>query len=55
LPTITVTTLIAINVIHAGLQLALAFAIGLLVANRVAWRGVSALFDRERLIAGPGS
>ncbi len=55
LPTVAVTTLIAINVIHASLRLALAFGIGLLVANRVAWRGVSALFDRERLITGPGS
>jgi ABC-type Na+ efflux pump permease subunit len=52
LPSIAVTTLIAINVIHATLGLALVLAAALLVANRVGWRVVSALFDRERLITG---
>jgi ABC-2 type transport system permease protein len=52
LPTIAVTTLIATNVIHPSVQLALALGVALLVANRVGWRLVSALFDRERLIAG---
>lgn len=52
LPTIALTTLIAVNVIHPSLKLALAFGVALLVANRVGWRLVSALFQRERLIAG---
>jgi ABC-2 type transport system permease protein len=52
LPTIAVTTLIAINVIHATLEVALILGAALLVANRVGWRVVSAMFDRERLITG---
>lgn len=52
LPTVAVTTLTAFNVIHPSLRLALAFGVALLVANRVGWRVVSAMFDRERLIAG---
>ncbi|MGO9899089.1 MAG: ABC transporter permease [Solirubrobacteraceae bacterium] len=51
LPTIALTTLIAYNVIHATLGLAFALAAALLLANRLGWRIVSALFDRERLIA----
>jgi len=51
LPTIAVTTLIAINVIHATPGLAFALGIALLVANRLGWRLVAALIDRERLIA----
>ncbi len=51
LPTIAVTTLTSLNVIHPSLKLAFALGIALLVANRVGWRVVSALFDRERLIA----
>lgn len=50
IPTVALTTLIAFDVIHPSMQLALACGVGLLVANRVAWRVVSALFDRERLI-----
>jgi ABC-type transport system involved in multi-copper enzyme maturation permease subunit len=52
LPTIAVTTLIAFNVLHPSLRLALGLGVGLLVLNRVAWRFVSMLFDRERLIVG---
>lgn len=52
LPTVAVTTLIALNVIHPSLRVALAFGIALLLVNRIGWRVVSALFDRERLIAG---
>lgn len=51
LPTIAVTTMIAYNVIHPTLDLVLGLAIGLLVANRLGWRLVSVLLDRERLIA----
>jgi ABC-2 type transport system permease protein len=52
LPTLAVTTLIAFDVIHASLALGLALGVALLLLNRVGWRLVSALFDRERLIAG---
>jgi ABC-type transport system involved in multi-copper enzyme maturation permease subunit len=51
LPTIAVTTLIAINVIHATPGLAFGLGAMLLIANRLGWRLVSAMFDRERLIA----
>jgi ABC-type transport system involved in multi-copper enzyme maturation permease subunit len=52
LPSIALTTLIAINVIHPTLGLALIFGVALLLANRLGWRSVSAMFDRERLITG---
>jgi ABC-type Na+ efflux pump permease subunit len=52
LPSIAVTTLLAYNVIHATLGLALGFAAALLLGNRAGWRFTSAIFDRERLIAG---
>jgi len=52
LPLIAVTSLIAFNVIHATLQLALVCGIALLVLDRLGWRFVSLLFDRERLISG---
>jgi ABC-2 type transport system permease protein len=51
LPTIAITTLIALGVIGATLSLAGILAIALLIANRLGWRLVSSLFDRERLIA----
>ena len=54
LPTIAVTTLIAVNVIHPTLRLVFGLGIGLLVANRLGWRLVSSLVDRERLIASTG-
>jgi ABC-2 type transport system permease protein len=52
LPSIAVTTLIAYNLIHATLGLAIAFAVVLLLGNGVGWRLTSALLDRERLIIG---
>jgi ABC-type transport system involved in multi-copper enzyme maturation permease subunit len=51
-PTIVLTTLIALDVIHATPTLAVLLAAVLLIANRVGWRVVSAMFDRERLITG---
>jgi hypothetical protein len=45
-----VTSLIAFNVIHPSLLLALGAAVVLLVLNRLGWRLTSAMFDRERLI-----
>ena len=50
LPTVAVTSLIAFNVIHPSTRLVVALAVVLLVGNRLAWRLVSSLFDRERLI-----
>jgi ABC-type transport system involved in multi-copper enzyme maturation permease subunit len=52
LPSIALSTLIALNVLHPSFQLALGLGIALLVANRLGWRVVSAMFDRERLIVG---
>jgi ABC-type Na+ efflux pump permease subunit len=52
LPSIAVTSLIAFNVIHPTLRLAVVLAVALLLANRLGWRIVSAAFDRERLITG---
>jgi ABC-2 type transport system permease protein len=51
LPSIAVTTLIAYDLIHATLGLALGLAAALLLGNAVGWRLTSAMFDRERLIA----
>jgi ABC-2 type transport system permease protein len=50
LPTVAVTSLIAFNVIHPTLAVALAFGAVLLVLIRLGGRFASALFDRERLI-----
>jgi ABC-type transport system involved in multi-copper enzyme maturation permease subunit len=55
LPSIAVTTLIAFNVIHPTLRLALILGAVLLLANRLGWRLVSAMFDRERLVTGSRS
>jgi ABC-type transport system involved in multi-copper enzyme maturation permease subunit len=52
LPSVAVTSLIALNVIHATLGLALGLAAVLLVLNRLGWRITSATFDREQLITG---
>lgn len=52
LPLIALTSLIAFNVIHATLGLALGLGTALLLIDRLGWRIVSAMFDRERLITG---
>lgn len=52
LPTVIVAALIAFNVIHASLGLAVALGAVLVILDRLGWRVTSALFDRERLIAG---
>jgi ABC-type transport system involved in multi-copper enzyme maturation permease subunit len=52
LPSVAVTTLLALNVIHATLGLALGGAALLLVLDTFGWRITSATFDRERLIIG---
>jgi ABC-type transport system involved in multi-copper enzyme maturation permease subunit len=55
LPSVAVTTLIAYDVIHATLGIAIVFGVVLLVLDRLGWRAVSAMFDRERLITGTRS
>ena len=52
LPAITVTTLVALDIIKVSLVSALVAAAALLLLNGIGWRVVSALFDRERLITG---
>jgi ABC-2 type transport system permease protein len=52
LPSIAVTTLVALNVIRVSLLAALVAAAALLLFNGIGWRLVSAMFDRERLITG---
>jgi ABC-type Na+ efflux pump permease subunit len=52
LPSVAVTTLVALDVIPASLLTALVAAAALVLLNRIGWRLASAMFDRERLIAG---
>ena len=52
LPSVVVTTLVALNVIPVSLGAALIAGIALLLLNGIAWRLASAMFDRERLIIG---
>ena len=52
LPPLAVVALVSFNVITPSFTVSLAFAIGLLVADVVLWRVVSAMFDRERLVTG---
>jgi ABC-type transport system involved in multi-copper enzyme maturation permease subunit len=52
LPSVALTTLVALNVIKASLVTALIAAAALLLLNRIGWRFVSATFDRERLVTG---
>jgi ABC-2 type transport system permease protein len=52
LPSALVTSLMAYDVIHPSLGLALGAAALLLVLNVTGWRLATALFDRERLISG---
>ena len=55
LPTAVVAALIAFDVIHATLGLALGLAAALLLLDGLGWRIMSATFDRERLITGTRS
>jgi ABC-type Na+ efflux pump permease subunit len=52
LPAVVVLYLIAYDVIPASLGLALGLGVALFVLDGLGWRIVSAMFDRERLIAG---
>jgi ABC-type Na+ efflux pump permease subunit len=51
-PTAIVAELAAFNIIHPTDQLAVFFAVLLVALNVLGWRITTALFDRERLIAG---
>jgi len=50
--TIAVPSLIAFNVFHATLALAVGLAAALLLPDGLSWRIVAVMFDRERLITG---
>jgi ABC-2 type transport system permease protein len=52
LPTVLLSALVSFDVIHATLGLALGLGALLLMLDRLGWRVVSALFDRERLVTG---
>jgi ABC-type Na+ efflux pump permease subunit len=52
LPSVAVTTLLALDVLHATLALAIAAGVILVVLDGLGWRMTSAAFDRERLITG---
>jgi ABC-type Na+ efflux pump permease subunit len=55
LPSVIVSALVSFDVIHATLSLALGLGAALLLLDRLGWRIVSSLFDRERLITGTRS
>jgi ABC-type transport system involved in multi-copper enzyme maturation permease subunit len=52
LPTAVVAALIAFDVIHATLGLALVLAAALLLGDGLGWRIMAATIDRERLVTG---
>jgi ABC-2 type transport system permease protein len=52
LPVGVATSLIAFDLIHATLGLAMGLAALLLLANALGWQIVAPMFDRERLITG---
>lgn len=55
LPLVALTTLIAFNTIQPTLGLVLGLGAALVFVDRLGWRIVSSLFDRERLITGSRS
>jgi len=55
LPSVLVTALIAFDVIHATLGLALVLAAALLLGDGLGWQIMAATFDRERLVTGTRS
>ena len=54
LPVLLVAYLTTFSVIPATLGLTIGIGVGLLILDGMGWRFVSALFNRERLIAGTG-
>jgi ABC-type Na+ efflux pump permease subunit len=55
LPLLGFTSLISFQLITPSVPLAIGLALALLAVDVVAWRVVSRLFDRERLITGHGA
>ena len=55
IPTVVLTTTIAVGGIHATYRLAVLLGVALLVFDGLGWRLVSPLFNRERLITGTKS
>lgn len=55
LPPLAVTALLSFGVIQQSVALALGLGAALLLVDGLGWRVVSAMFDRERLVAGAGS
>ena len=55
LPLLAFTSLISFQLLSPSVPLAIGLALALLAADVVAWRVVSRLFDRERLITGRSS
>ena len=51
-PPLGVIVLLAVGVVHPTFPVALEFAPGLLISDLLIFRGVSAMFDRERLVTG---
>jgi ABC-2 type transport system permease protein len=51
-PPLAIVALMSFRVIQPTLAVAVALGLGLLVIDSLAWRVVSAMFDRERLITG---
>jgi hypothetical protein len=52
LPLLAFTSLISFQVITPSVPIAIGLALALLAADIAAWRVVSHLFDRERLVTG---
>ena len=52
LPLLGFTSLVSFQIVTPSVPLAVACALGLLAIDLIAWRVVSNLFDRERLITG---
>jgi ABC-2 type transport system permease protein len=52
LPALGITTLITFRVITPSVTVAVVLGLALLAVDLAAWRFVSKLFDRERLITG---
>jgi ABC-2 type transport system permease protein len=52
IPPLAIVALMSLRVIQPTFALAVALGVGLLAIDSLAWRVVSAMFDRERLITG---
>ena len=52
IPLVLMTSLIAFDVIHVAIGLAVGLWVVLILGDGLGWRVVAQLFDRERLITG---